>query len=171
MSVPLSNLEVEEDGKLSLLDGSDSDVETTKPLEAPKPRIDSLHDGLDRLQVPYDPFRPKSPDSLSRISVDHLSLPSARDASQTRWSAQGHAPRTFREKLNAFWQRNRGVALVLVSQVFGTLMNVTTRVLEIEGNHGKVSLTSSHIYLTAWLTGLQGMHPFQVDASGLCNRI
>jgi hypothetical protein len=47
-------------------------------------------------------------------------------------------------KLAALYERNRGVAYVLLAQVFGVLMNVTTRILEIEGNKGL------------------GMHPFQV---------
>lgn len=47
-------------------------------------------------------------------------------------------------RLRTFYDKNRGLAYVLVAQVFGCLMNVTTRLLEIEGNHGA------------------GMHPFQV---------
>ena len=43
-----------------------------------------------------------------------------------------------------FFQQNKGVIYVLTAQLFGVLMNVTTRLLEIEGNHG------------------EGMHPFQV---------
>ena len=35
------------------------------------------------------------------------------------------------------WTKNRGLFLVLVSQFFGTLMNITTRLLEMEGNDGK----------------------------------
>lgn len=46
--------------------------------------------------------------------------------------------------LRALYDKNRGLAYVLLAQVFGCLMNVTTRLLEIEGNHG------------------EGMHPFQV---------
>lgn len=46
--------------------------------------------------------------------------------------------------LRAFYARNKGLAYVLLAQVFGVLMNVTTRLLEIEGNRGA------------------GMHPFQV---------
>lgn len=47
-------------------------------------------------------------------------------------------------RLHALWAHNKGLILVLVSQFFGVGMNVTTRILEIEGNHGK------------------GYHPFQV---------
>lgn len=53
------------------------------------------------------------------------------------------APRTG-GRLWTFYQNNRGLAYVLLAQVFGCLMNVTTRLLEIEGNRG------------------EGMHPFQV---------
>jgi len=49
--------------------------------------------------------------------------------------------RTWRTVLKGFWHRNSGLLLVSVSQLFGALMNVTTRLLELEG---------------------EGMHPFQV---------
>lgn len=42
---------------------------------------------------------------------------------------------------HAFWLRQKGVALVLLSQFFGGLMNVTTRLLETDG---------------------EGLHPLQV---------
>ncbi len=48
-------------------------------------------------------------------------------------------------RLRAFYNKNRGLAYVLAAQFFGTLMNVTTRLLEVEGNHG------------------EGMHPLQVS--------
>lgn len=50
-----------------------------------------------------------------------------------------------RGKWRVFYENNRGLFYVLLAQVFGCLMNVTTRLLEIEGNHG------------------EGMHPFQVQ--------
>jgi drug/metabolite transporter (DMT)-like permease len=46
--------------------------------------------------------------------------------------------------LAAAWIRNKGLAYMLLAQVFGVLMNVTTRLLEIEGNKG------------------EGLHPFQI---------
>ncbi|KAF1928701.1 uncharacterized protein M421DRAFT_420593 [Didymella exigua CBS 183.55] len=46
-------------------------------------------------------------------------------------------PRTVKGKLQAIWYNNKGLFLVLVSQFFGTLMNITTRLLEMEGNDGK----------------------------------
>jgi len=49
-------------------------------------------------------------------------------------------------KVSSLYERNKGVFYVLLAQVFGVLMNVTTRILEVKGNNG------------------QGMHPFQVRA-------
>ncbi|KAF2759693.1 hypothetical protein EJ05DRAFT_430906, partial [Pseudovirgaria hyperparasitica] len=43
-----------------------------------------------------------------------------------------------------FWQRNKGLVMVLIAQFFNVLMNVSAHVLQREGNHGK------------------GLHPFQV---------
>ncbi|KAL5115049.1 hypothetical protein ACEQ8H_007091 [Pleosporales sp. CAS-2024a] len=54
------------------------------------------------------------------------------------------APRTLRARLQVSWIKNKGLALVLIAQLFGTLMNVTTRMLEMEGNDG------------------QGYHPFHI---------
>lgn len=49
-------------------------------------------------------------------------------------------PLTVRGKLQVSWIRNKGLVLVLCAQLFGTLMNVTTRLLEIEGNDGNTLL-------------------------------
>ena len=54
------------------------------------------------------------------------------------------APATWKGKVAASWTRNKGLALVTVAQLFGVMMNVTTRLLEMDGHHGP------------------GMHPFQV---------
>lgn len=50
-------------------------------------------------------------------------------------------PKTWNVAMKDYWQRNHGLFLVALSQMFGALMNVTTRLLELEGD---------------------GMHPFQV---------
>lgn len=47
------------------------------------------------------------------------------------------SPQTVRGRLQLFWITNKGLAFVLIAQLFGTLMNVTTRMLEIEGNNGE----------------------------------
>lgn len=50
----------------------------------------------------------------------------------------------WRRTLTALWVKNKGLALVMLSQLFGVMMSVTTRLLEMDGVHGK------------------GMHPFQI---------
>ncbi|KAH9818203.1 EamA-like transporter family [Teratosphaeria destructans] len=102
------------------------------------------------LPVPLSgPIRPLSPDTLSVLSTDEYDqirplgslygdgnehLPPPTDLSPWGW----------RSRLRAIWIRNKGLSFVLIAQIFGTLMNVTTRLLEIEGNRGK------------------GLHPFQI---------
>lgn len=53
-------------------------------------------------------------------------------------------PSTWKSKLQEFWVVNYGAFLVLLSQVFGATMSVSTRLLEIPGAHG------------------EPMHPFQI---------
>lgn len=72
---------------------------------------------------------------------DRLAVP---DVGRRLSRSPAPVPRTWRGKTQQFWTTNKGLILVMVSQLFGTFMNVTTRLLEIEGNDGK------------------GYHPFQV---------
>ena len=66
---------------------------------------------------------------------DYLSEPHSR-----RHASRSPAPpQTANGKLQALWYKNKGLFLVLISQFFGTLMNITTRLLEMEGNDGKSS--------------------------------
>ena len=94
------------------------------------------------------PVRPVSPDTLSNLSTDEYA-----QLHLERSGSRGDAPsleppsavRTgWRGSLDRFWVRNKGLAYMLLGQVCGVLMNVTTRLLEIEGNKGK------------------GLHPFQI---------
>lgn len=57
-------------------------------------------------------------------------------------------PKTWRGSIALFWTRNKGLAYVLFSQLFGTLMNVATRMLEIEGNNGMSECIGNRIYWT-----------------------
>lgn len=113
-----------------------------QPEFSVKPGAKSDQDSLNF--TPSGGIRAPSPDP-SLISIDdsnnvrlgrtpgHLPVPEGR-----RHASQSPAarPRTFKAKAKLFWDTNKGLALVMISQVFGTLMNVTTRLLEIEGNHG-----------------------------------
>jgi hypothetical protein len=56
---------------------------------------------------------------------------------EIRASRSPGRPRTCKGRLQTFWKSNKGLVLVLISQLFGTLMNVTTRMLEMEGNDGR----------------------------------
>ncbi|KAJ4994284.1 integral membrane protein DUF6 [Stagonosporopsis vannaccii] len=60
------------------------------------------------------------------------------EQSGCRYASHSPAPpRTTKGKLRALWYKNKGLFLVLISQFFGTMMNITTRLLEMEGNDGK----------------------------------
>ena len=69
--------------------------------------------------------------------------------------------RTLKGKFQASWRANKGVALVLISQLFGTLMNVTTRMLEMEGNDGKKERNTYSKSIADTFAGM-GYHPFQI---------
>ncbi|RMY79545.1 hypothetical protein D0864_09066 [Hortaea werneckii] len=97
------------------------------------------------------PIRPLSPDTLSNLSTDEYNeirlghLPSRHFAGgQSQEARPEITPRGWYGKVRALWTRNLGLCYMLIAQVFGTLMNVTTRLLEVEGNNGK------------------GLHPFQI---------
>jgi hypothetical protein len=78
------------------------------------------------------------PDTLSELSLDDVGY---REGLASR---SPDKPKGVAGWIASFWVRNKGLMLVLLAQFFGTLMNVTTRLLEVEGNNGK------------------GLHPFQV---------
>ncbi|KAL9097254.1 MAG: hypothetical protein Q9165_000681 [Trypethelium subeluteriae] len=154
MSVGPPTSEVEDD-KVSLLSAdydlhqpNGNEVISTDP--AVKPSF--LH-SLEYIDVPRTAIRPVSPGTLSNLSVeDAEALRQGRrglllvpgDGGRRNASRSPAPPRTWRERWDAFWLRNKGLVLMLFAQVFGVLMNVTTRLLEIEGNEGK------------------GLHPFQI---------
>ncbi|KAF1814521.1 hypothetical protein P152DRAFT_393334 [Eremomyces bilateralis CBS 781.70] len=109
----------------------------------------STEDGNTFLNIPLTGLpRSQSPDTISNLSFDesqpnHGAWTETPEANGTRSASSGYS-KSIRDKLKASWVRNKGLGLVLLAQIFGTLMNVTTRLLEIEGNNGK------------------GFHPFQI---------
>jgi len=93
------------------------------------------------LEAPvHAPFRPLSPDSFSNLSIDEYQT--LHNESSKHYPSSISS--TWRGKVKTFWTRNLGLFYMLLAQIFGTGMNVATRILEVEGNHGK------------------GFHPFQV---------
>lgn len=96
------------------------------------------------------PHRPLSPDTLSNLSAEEFDQLGPRNDEPSVWLDGGHQAlksswtAKWQARLYATWLRNAGLFYMLLAQVFGVMMNVTTRLLEIEGNKGK------------------GLHPFQV---------
>ena len=113
-------------------------------------RLSKIWSNQPSLSIPASrSTRPQSPDTLSLISADdfhELRRPSRVDLVDEGKQSSSRISR-WKDGTQASWTRNKGLFLVLLAQVFGTLMNVTTRILEVEGNNGK------------------GLHPFQVRSS------
>jgi hypothetical protein len=104
----------------------------TKYSYRPRPSIDSTYSELSELSIYSDELRL----SGSLISNDAAARPPSTSPVPPQNGRRG--------TLSTLWIRNKGVVLVLLSQAFGSLMNVATRILETDGAHGKA------------------MHPFQV---------
>ncbi|KAL9030537.1 MAG: hypothetical protein Q9196_001358 [Gyalolechia fulgens] len=99
------------------------------------PRPTTNKDGrVEPLQIP---FRSSSDDNPSIYSADNENerlrgrlLPPA----GLRYHSTSPAPpKSFRARCGSLWTANKGLVLVLVSQLFGALMNVTARLLETSG--------------------------------------
>jgi hypothetical protein len=96
----------------------------------------------DETGLESDTFHRLSISSLSGLSEDErLGRPASHRSRSRHASHSPASSKTWWAAFQRFWQRNRGLWLVAISQFFGALMNVTTRLLELEG---------------------KGMHPFQV---------
>ncbi|KAB8346149.1 hypothetical protein FH972_023195 [Carpinus fangiana] len=116
------------------------------------------------LGVPLVRRRSRSPDASSLVTNDD-DFPSELRRIASNRSPPLQDPTTFEDEdltfakaaqrskpeggIAAFWSRNKGVFLVLTAQVFGCLMNVTTRLLE-----NPTTAADGHTE--------QGMHPFQI---------
>jgi len=121
------------------------------PTDSGKPPEKATHGqqylgipGTDSIRNSIDTFS-----DISRYSADNenerrTGRPISIGAGPRGISRSPAPPRTWRGRWEGFWSKNKGLALVILSQFFGALMNVTTRLLETDGSHGK------------------GMHPFQV---------
>jgi hypothetical protein len=135
----LSAPKPEEDDKANLLSvdlDNDALKDDMKPLYAGHLGVP---DGANILRI-------SSPDAFSEFSIEDdgngrrgrsvsLQPPGQRYISKSPVPS----PKSVKKgPIRAFWTRNKGLALVLLAQVFGTLMNVTTRYgLSAEGIHGR----------------------------------
>ncbi len=122
-----------------------------------KPRNKATN-GRTLLDVPLESSLRPSLDSFSDFSIyspDYHSDSERRAAQplvrgEARLHSRSPGPRkTWQHSKDEWWARNKGLVLVIFAQLFGALMSVTTRLLEIDGSHGT------------------GMHPFQVASSTL----
>ncbi|CAL8581907.1 hypothetical protein XPA_007587 [Xanthoria parietina] len=92
------------------------------------------------LDIPLQcPFRPSSDDNGSIYSADNANeRQRGRLLTPAALRHQSVSPpppaRSWKARCNALWLANKGLLLVLVSQLFGALMNTTTRLLETSGN-------------------------------------
>ncbi|KAF2722441.1 hypothetical protein K431DRAFT_283869 [Polychaeton citri CBS 116435] len=130
-------------------DGVDSNLDFAPQDESKSRFYTTSSNGF--LAAPLSgPVRPVSPDAISQLSADEYEqLQPARPASHFNIDSQGHQSvptyqNGWKGRIQASWNHNRGLAYMLLAQLFGTSMNVTVRFLEVEGNHGK------------------GMHPYQI---------
>ena len=99
------------------------------------------------LDIPLQSAFSRSSDTISDDNENerrtgHLLTPSRTYHLPSR--SLGPPPTTWKGRFDVFWLKNKGLALVMLAQLFGVMMNVTTRLLEMDGIHGA------------------GMHPFQI---------
>ncbi|KAI9753737.1 MAG: TOR complex subunit lst8 [Chaenotheca gracillima] len=130
-----------EHAKVNHLDGEQSELSTTthdalrpsSPATASVPGKLAKDASLDAPRASFDTIG-----GFSNVSADDgrtgrplatLQVPAQRHASRSP-----APPKTWKESWARFWLRNRGVALVLLAQFFGALMNTTTRLLETTGD-------------------------------------
>ena len=122
------------------------------------------HIDRDRLKVKdggFQPYLDAPVDGASNRSFDLASTISSDSTDNEHGSRSGRqfiqsdtsrlpsrspmpVPKTCMAKARDFWAQNKGLFLVTAAQVFGVLMSVTTKLLEMSGPHGP------------------GMHPLQV---------
>ncbi|KAH7094446.1 hypothetical protein FB567DRAFT_3835 [Paraphoma chrysanthemicola] len=141
MTLPVLAKSVQEDAQ-HFYDPGEQEYPTSTLDPGNKPELPPRLDrGAIRVSSPNPSFVSTDDadhDRLGRVSA-HLTQHGRRRASRSPVP-----PSTALARLQFFWVANKGLALVLISQLFGTLMNVTTRMLEMEGNDGN------------------GYHPFQI---------
>ncbi|KAK2625119.1 hypothetical protein QTJ16_005488 [Diplocarpon rosae] len=141
MSLPQAPLRAEPACKTP----TDEPEESLESVQNVPSNFDTLHHGTNRTY--RSPSQAKTaeaslldPEALRRLSVSTISSV-GRPRSMSPHPHSIAASRAWPASLWKFWTENQGMLLVTLSQLFGALMNVTTRLLELEG---------------------EGMHPFQI---------
>ena len=97
--------------------------------------------------------------TLSNASTDVPADEPLINSSSNRPTRHTRSPRSRTSKrLHALYVHNYGALLVILAQFFGVLMNLSTRILETDGTHGRgVSLTPS--FFCSIQTPLQHLSP------------
>jgi len=98
----------------------------------------ALNGGTDRRYLSPNPPKDANvslldPEAFRRLSISTVSSIGLRSRGVSPFPNAVTEPRTWRAAFKAFWHRNKGLFLVSISQLFGALMNVATRLLELEG--------------------------------------
>lgn len=135
-----------------------SDSTVVPPASSSSHHVNKLKPSNSFLTVPQHPqLRRASIDSafsgsdVSELSFGSTELDSVRHEGLIRTLSNASStfvnfpsPMTWRTKAEELWVANYGAFLVLLSQMFGCMMNIATRLLETPGSHG------------------EPMHPFQI---------
>lgn len=136
MAPPLLSQVFDDDAKLPRSEiYADSSL---KPGDKPDDAL-NLHRGAIRAPSP-------DPSILSIDDVESIRLGRNPDYLPPLQSGRRHAsrspapPRPVKARLRTFWIMNKGLVLILFAQMFGTMMNVSTRMLEMEGNNGMLTM-------------------------------
>lgn len=93
-----------------------------------------------RLAIPLQSASPRSSDSLSAVSTysvddeDERRINPEPNGSGSRLLISEVPTKAWKINWQRIWGHNRGIALVIISQFFGALMNLATRLLETEGD-------------------------------------
>ena len=115
------------------------------------------------LEAPrFPPPRSLSPDNFSNLSIEEYQQ--LHETPKVRILPQ---PSTWRGRCRAFYYRNLGLLYMLIAQLFGTMMNVTTRFLEIEGNEGSGLHPFQVAYISLRPSRIQCLYPHPVSVSRL----
>lgn len=141
MSLPPPPKAVNDHGKNDELASELQDAFSVKSDEKPDDSLNAAFSGAIRAPSPDPSVHSIDNSHNARVgrNPNYLPVPDGRRHA----SRSPGPPRTWKGKAKLFWVTNKGLALVLLSQLFGTLMNVTTRMLEIEGNNGRLHSLSS----------------------------
>lgn len=90
------------------------------------------------------------PEAFRRLSISTMSSMTYSRGVSPLPLPRTEGRRTWRVSMRRWWDRNQGLAMVTLSQAFGAMMNVTTRMLETEDNGiGPFHILFARMFLTS----------------------